>query len=90
MRYLYVDDQRTPTPNANFVAKSYNAAIMYLSIMEFDVVDLDYSLNDPNGNGYDLLVYMYEHGIKPGKIVVHSDHSVGRPKMLAFIREHFK
>ena len=89
MRYLYVDDKRTPTPKANFVARSYNSAIMYLSAMDFDVVDLDYSLDDLNGNGYDILVYMYRHGIRPKEIIVHSDHSDGRTRMLTYMRENF-
>ena len=37
----------------------------------------------------DVLKYMVEHGNHVKHINIHSDHSVGVPKMEAYIKEHF-
>ena len=39
--------------------------------------------------GYDVLVYMAENDIEVKHINIHSDHSVGVPKMWEYVRKHF-
>lgn len=49
---------------------------------------LDYDLAERE-TGYDVLVYMVEHGNYVKHINIHSDHSIGVPKMTAYVQEHF-
>ena len=39
--------------------------------------------------GYDVLVYMAENDIEVKHINIHSDHSVGVPKMWEYVQKHF-
>ncbi|MDD6467411.1 MAG: hypothetical protein PUF50_04455 [Erysipelotrichaceae bacterium] len=87
-KYLYVDDYRMPPKCADAVAKDYDSAIQLLKFLTFEIIDLDYSLNDINGNGLKILEFMVKNNIKVKEIRVHSDHEIGKPRMLEYIEDH--
>lgn len=51
-------------------------------------ISLDYDLMGRE-TGYDVLKYMEECGNHVKHINIHSDHSIGVPKMEAYVKEHF-
>jgi len=51
-------------------------------------ISLDYDLGSGK-TGYDILVYMAENDIEVKHINIHSDHSVGVPKMREYARAQF-
>ena len=85
--YMYVDDVRTAPPYSDVIAKDYASAIRILKLLPIEILDLDYAMG-PGGNGLQILEYMVANGIKVKKIKVHSDHSIGRPKMIEYINDH--
>ena len=51
-------------------------------------MSLDYDLGSDK-TGCDVLVYMKDNSIEANHINIHSDHSVGVPKMREFIQANF-
>lgn len=87
---IIVDDKRDfPKGNYNCV-RTYEDCIFLLSIFKkITFISLDYDLGTEH-TGYDILVYMFENGVKPNHINIHSDHCIGVSKMKNFIETHFK
>ncbi|GMK40562.1 hypothetical protein PCCS19_36180 [Paenibacillus sp. CCS19] len=82
---LYVDDLRD-CPEDFIVARSYNEAVRILKDYSINIMSLDHDLGeDESGkelpNGYDLVKYFCEHGLKVNKIYIHTDNPVGRKNM---------
>lgn len=82
---LYVDDLRD-CPEGFIVARTYEEAIHILQTSEVNILTLDHDLGeDVDGNelrnGYDLVKYFCEHGLKASKIYMHTDNPVGRKNM---------
>ncbi|GAB6989434.1 cyclic-phosphate processing receiver domain-containing protein [Paenibacillus pini] len=82
---LYVDDLRD-CPDGFVVARTYKEAIKILKNKEVNILTLDHDLGeDEEGkelpNGYDLVKYFCEHGLKVNKIYIHTDNPVGRKNM---------
>lgn len=55
---------------------------------QHNFISLDYDLAGKE-TGYDVLKYMVEQGNHVKHINIHSDHSIGVPKMEAYVKEHF-
>ena len=64
------------------------ARICFATFHVISFISLDYDLSGRE-TGYDVLKYMVEHGNHVKHINIHSDHSIGVPKMEAYVREHF-
>ncbi|GGI44141.1 hypothetical protein GCM10008018_05620 [Paenibacillus marchantiophytorum] len=82
---LYVDDLRD-CPDGFVLARTYEAAIQIIETNEINILTLDHDLGeDQEGkelpNGYDLVKYFCEHGLKANKIYLHTDNPVGRNNM---------
>ena len=84
-------DDRRPMPEKgpyNCVRTYEECAFLLRNIHTIRFISLDYDLGGRE-TGYDVLVYMTEQGNDVKHINIHSDHSVGVPKMAAYVREHF-
>ncbi|GMK37166.1 hypothetical protein PCCS19_02190 [Paenibacillus sp. CCS19] len=82
---LYVDDLRD-CPDGFELARTYGEAIHLLETHDVDILTLDHDLGeDENGvelpNGYDLVKYFCENGLRANKIYLHTDNPVGRRNM---------
>lgn len=84
-------DDRRPFPNRkdwNCVRTYDECAFMIRNFHTISFISLDYDLGGKE-TGYTLLEYMVECGNHVKHINIHSDHSVGVPKMTEFVRKHF-
>ncbi|MEC4565409.1 cyclic-phosphate processing receiver domain-containing protein [Paenibacillus sp. CMAA1739] len=82
---LYVDDLRD-CPEGFVVARTYYEAIRILEHRNVGILTLDHDLGEDvfgneMPNGYDLVKYFCEHGLKADKIYIHTDNPVGRQNM---------
>lgn len=82
---LYVDDLRD-CPDGYTLARTCSEAIKILESREVNILTLDHDLGeDEEGkelpNGYDLVKYFCEHGLRVNKIYMHTDNPVGRNNM---------
>lgn len=92
MYHIFLDDARDMPKSGRYqVAKNYEDCVLLLELFgaELETIDLDYDLGNQNETGYDVLVYMKEHGIRPKSINVHSDHPEGARKMVKYAEKHF-
>lgn len=83
-------DDRRPMPNGEYnCVQNYEDCIELLRLFKkVSYISLDYDLGESK-TGYDVLVYMAENSIEARHINIHSDHSVGVPKMRAYVQQHF-
>ena len=86
---IMLDDQR-PMPEDKYrCVRSYEDCIYYLKIFkQIAFISLDYDLGTEK-TGYDVLEFMLTNGNEVEHINIHSDHSVGVPKMREFAEKHF-
>ena len=82
---LYVDDLRD-CPNGFTIARNVEEAIHYLENYDIHILSLDHDLGeDEKGNllpnGYDLVKYICEKGLRADKIYIHTDNPTGRTNM---------
>ncbi|QWU14355.1 hypothetical protein SAMN04487895_101658 [Paenibacillus sophorae] len=82
---LYVDDLRD-CPEGFILARTYEEAIAIIESQDVNILTLDHDLGeDEHGhelpNGYDLVKYFCEYGLKVDKIYLHTDNPVGRANM---------
>lgn len=92
MYNIFLDDIRQAPKHGRYnVARSYKACISLLMVFGevLNKISLDYDLGDLNETGYDVLVFMKEHDIKPKYINIHSDHPEGARAMVKYAHEHF-
>ena len=87
---IILDDRRyVPSNTPHNVARTYEDCIDMLRIFRrISFISLDYDLGTEK-TGFDVLVYMAENNIEVKHINIHSDHSVGVPKMREYVWEHF-
>ena len=85
---LFVDDKRDAPSNEYQVARNFQYATILMSVIEFEFLDLDYSLEDSK-TGLDILIWMYEHKISVSHINIHSSNIEGLKKMLIYAENHF-
>lgn len=86
---IILDDKR-PMPNDSYnCVRTYEECIELLHLFKkVRYISLDYDLGG-NETGYDVLVYMVEHAVKAEHINIHSDHTIGVPKMREYAQTHF-
>jgi hypothetical protein len=82
---VYVDDLRD-CPDGFRVARTFEEAVKLIENNEVDILTLDHDLGeDAEGkelqNGYDLVKYICERGLRVNKIYLHTDNPVGRNNM---------
>ena len=87
---IFLDDYRTLDDNSFERVGTYSQCVLLIDVFgaDLEMIDLDYDLGSEK-TGLDVLVYMDEHDIRPGRINIHSDHSEGMPAMRKFAEEHF-
>lgn len=86
---LFVDDTRAFPKWGYECARDYQTAVLFLSIMDFEYITLDYNLGSDRESGLDILIWMKEHNKFVPKINIHSNHVIGKEKMRAYCEEHF-
>ena len=88
---IILDDRRYVPDNTPYnVARNYEDCVYMLRVFrKISYISLDYDLGEAK-TGYDVLVYIKENDIQVEHINIHSDHSVGVPKMREYVWEHFR
>ena len=84
-------DDRRPMPETgpyNCVRTYEDCAFLIRNFRTISFISLDYDLGEAK-TGYDVLVYMKENDIEVKHINIHSDHSVGVPKMREYAWSYF-
>ena len=86
---IILDDKR-PMPSDHYnCVRTYDECVELLRLFRgASYLSLDYDLGGEK-TGYDVLVYMAENKVRVAHINIHSDHSVGVPRMRKFAQEHF-
>ena len=86
---IILDDNRSlPEGPYNCVLTYEDCVEMIRLFRKISFISLDYDLGGGK-TGYDVLVYMAENDIEVKHINIHSDHSVGVPKMREYAMTHF-
>lgn len=87
---VILDDRRYVPSNSPYnVVRNYEDCVEFIRLFKkLSFISLDYDLGEAK-TGYDVLVYMAENNIEVKHINIHSDHSVGVPKMSEYVRKHF-
>jgi hypothetical protein len=90
---VFLDDTREiPSKYAYSCVRTYEECITLLSVFseEVEFISLDYNLGkNSKYSGYDVLVFMYENGIHPNHINIHSSHQNGAHKMKEYTEKYF-
>ena len=88
---IILDDRRYVPSNSPYnVVRNYEDCVDMIRLFrKISFISLDYDLGEGK-TGYDVLVYMAENDIEVKHINIHSDHSVGVPKMREYVWEHFR
>ncbi len=86
---MILDDRRYVPSNSPYnVVRNYEDCVDMLRLFrKFSFISLDYNLGTVK-TGYDVLVYIVENNIDVQHINIHSDHSIGVPKMREYAWEH--
>lgn len=87
---VILDDRRyVPSDSPYNVVRNYEDCVEFIRLFKsLSFISLDYDLGEAK-TGYDVLVYMHENNIEVKHINIHSDHSVGVPKMSEYVRKNF-
>jgi hypothetical protein len=87
---IILDDRRPmPEKGPYNCCRTYEECTLLIRIFkDINFISLDYDLSGRE-TGLDVLKYMVECGSTVKHINIHSDHSIGVPKMEAYIKEHF-
>lgn len=87
---IILDDRRYVPSNSPYnLVQTYDECVEMIRIFrKVSFISLDYDMG-PNKTGYDVLVYMKENDIGVQHINIHSDHSVGVPKMREYVWVNF-
>lgn len=89
--YYFIDDIRpNPNPDKFNKFKTVEEAIKMMSLLKPTHISTDYDLGKDKMDGLDLLKWMFENGIEPKSINIHSNHSTGKKEMLEYAKKHFK
>lgn len=87
-------DDRRPMDEVHYrCVRTYEDCVYSLKMYKalghpIEYISLDYDLGTQK-TGYDVLEFMLENGNEVEHINIHSDHSVGVPKMREFAQKHF-
>lgn len=86
---IILDDKRPMLEGPYNCVRTYEDCVELLSLFKrVSFLSLDYDLGSDK-TGYDVLAFMKEHSIEAEHINIHSDHTVGVPRMREFVRQNF-
>ena len=87
---IVLDDRRNIPGNSPYnLVRTYEDCVEMIRLFrKISFISLDYDLGGGK-TGYDVLVYMAENDIEVKHINIHSDHSVGVPKMWDYVWKVF-
>ncbi|MBQ6884834.1 MAG: hypothetical protein IJN56_03750 [Clostridia bacterium] len=85
---LFVDDTREFPSRDYECCRLLKHAKIFLDIIQFDFITLDYSLSGGE-TGIDILNYMKANNIFVPNINIHSNNIFGREQMRNFCKENF-
>lgn len=89
MKIILDDRCYVPSNSPYNVVRNYEDCVDMLRLFrKISFISLDYDLGEAK-TGYDVLVYMKENDIEVKHINIHSDHSVGVPKMKEYVWKNF-
>lgn len=89
MKIILDDCRYVPSNSPYNVVRNYEDCVDMLRLFrKINFISLDYDLGEAK-TGYDVLVYMKENDIEVKHINIHSDHSVGVPKMREYAWSYF-
>ncbi len=86
---LFVDDTREFPKWGYECCRDAASAKLFLSIMNFEFISLDYSLGTNCETGLDILIWMKEYNIFIPEINIHSNHIIGMERMREYCKENF-
>lgn len=86
---IILDDKR-PMPEGPYnCVRTYEDCVELLSLFKrVSFLSLDYDLGSDK-TGLDVLVYMKDNSIDANHINIHSDHTIGVPRMREFVQQNF-
>lgn len=87
---IILDDRRPFPENKTYnCVRTYEECTLLIRIFHtISFISLDYDLGGKE-TGLDVLAYMVECGNEVKHINIHSDHSIGVPKMREFAEKNF-
>ncbi len=85
---LFLDDSRPFPPGGFQCCRDAKTAMTLLSVLKFEFISLDYSLEDEL-TGLDVLKFMKERGIYVPRINIHSNNIEGIRLMRRYCEENF-
>ena len=87
---IILDDRRPFPENKTYnCVRTYEECVLLIRIFHtISFISLDYDLGGRE-TGLDVLAYMVECGNEVRHINIHSDHSIGVPKMREFAEKNF-
>ena len=87
---IILDDRRYVPSNSPYnVVRTYAECEEMLRLFQkVSYISLDYNL-DSVKTGLDVLIYMKENNIEAKHINIHSDHTIGVPKMREYAWKNF-
>lgn len=85
---LFLDDSRDFPETGFECCRDAKTAMLFLSVMKFDFISLDYSLEDEL-TGLDVLIYMKKRGITVSHINIHSNNIEGIKSMREYCKKNF-
>ncbi len=85
---LFLDDSRPFPPSGFQCCRDAKTAMTLLSVLKFEFISLDYSLEDEL-TGLDVLKFMKERGIYVPRINIHSNNVEGIRLMRRYCEENF-
>lgn len=89
MKIILDDRRQMPEKGPYNCVRTYEDCIFLVrNFHTISFISLDYDLTGKE-TGFDVLVYMVENGNDVKHINIHSDHSIGVPKMRTYIEKHF-
>lgn len=77
---IYLDDLRD-IPNGFIGARTVEEAKRLFTKYEVGILSLDNDMGENQLEGYDLVKYICENGLRADKIYIHTDNPVGRENM---------
>lgn len=85
---LFVDDTRKFPERGYECCRTVKHAIVFLDIIQFDHISLDYSMADGE-TGMDILNYIKDNDIFVPTINIHSNNIFGKEQMREFCEANF-